>query len=139
MASQGSRNASTFGERFLSPADRSVATHDLAAHRAEAIPILHALVDGSAVNQHGISYNRLGIDDCVLVTIKMLGPVADSLAPYVRSQLAEGHPYAAGALGVLSPSEENIDALVAALSCGHAELEYHAATALRNWGVLDDP
>jgi hypothetical protein len=96
-------------------------------------------VDGSAVNPYGISYNRLGIDDCVLVTIKMLGPIADSLAPYVRTKLLERHPYAAPALGSLSPSEENIDALVTSLSCGHAELEYHAATALRDVGALDHP
>ncbi len=134
---QSNSEAATFGARFLSPADRANATHDLAARPADAVPILQALVDGSAVNHYGICYSRLGIDDCVLVTIQMLGAVADSLAPYVRSKLAGRHPYAAAALGALSSSEENIDSLVAALSCGHAELEYHAATALQDLGALE--
>ena len=136
---QDNLDAATFGERFLSPEDRPNATLDLAARGADAVAILQALVDGRAVNQRGICYNRLGIDDCVLVTIRMLGPVADSLASYVRSKLAEGHPYAASSLGALSPSEENIEALVAVLSSGRADLEFEAAAALRSWGAIEDP
>lgn len=92
----------SFPEAFLTPSKRSWATNELASYGERAVPILRAILDGSAVNQYGVAYRRLGMPvDCVLVTVRMLGPTANSLRELVQAEVDAGHPYAEEALRAL--------------------------------------
>ncbi|AYN96962.1 hypothetical protein EAW52_25040 [Pseudomonas sp. LTJR-52] len=93
-------------EAFLSHVERASATHELAAYGVSAIPMLRAIFDGTARNQFGVSYCKLGMPiDCALVAVSLLGQVAAPLEEYVRQQLAAGHPYAENALSALKSGE----------------------------------
>ncbi len=103
MAESDSNIAARFCREFLSPRDRSRATHELAALGSAAIEPLRCILSGDAKNEFGISYRRLGMPvDCALVTIKLLGPVARPLEPLIRSELAAGHAYAEDALRAIA-------------------------------------
>ena len=87
---------------FQSPSDRARATCELALCGQEAVPLLRSILDGSAKNEFGVAYGKLGMPiDCALVAITRLGPVAKPLEPLVRQQLSAGHPYAQDALSAL--------------------------------------
>jgi hypothetical protein len=69
-----------FIQAFLSPKDRAQATHDLARRGQEAVPILRSILDGTAKNEFRVPYRDLGMPvDCALVTIKLLGAVAQAV------------------------------------------------------------
>lgn len=86
-------------EALLSPAERARATHELATYGANAVPVLRSIFDGTAKNQFGVSYCKLGIPiDCALVIVSLLGQVAAPLEEFVRQQLTADHPYAENAL-----------------------------------------
>lgn len=91
--------ASQFCKAFLCPRDRAAATHELAAHGQNAVPILRSILNGEAKNEFGVAYRRLGMPvDCSLVTICMLGRIASPLEEFVRAELKAGHAYAEDAL-----------------------------------------
>lgn len=91
-----------FPEAFLIPSKRGWATNELASYGERAVPLLRAILDGSAVNQYGVPYRRLGMPvDCALVTVKMLGPTAGSLRELVQAEVGASHPYAEAALRAL--------------------------------------
>lgn len=95
-------NSAAFLEAFQSPRDRAQATHELARHGVDALPLLRAILDGEAKNEWGVAYRRLGMPvDCALVTISMLGALAKPLEYLVRQELAAGHPYATDALSAI--------------------------------------
>jgi hypothetical protein len=86
-------------EAFLNPAERALATHELAAYGANSVPVLRSVFDGSAKNKFGVSYCKLGMPiDCALVVVSLLGQTAAPLKEFVQQQLAAGHPYAENAL-----------------------------------------
>jgi hypothetical protein len=92
-----------FPEAFLTPRERAKATHELASYGEAALPLLRAILDGSAINENGVPYRRLGMPiDCALVTIRMLGKIAFSLQDLVQAEIKAGHPYAHDALTALS-------------------------------------
>jgi hypothetical protein len=102
--SESEQIAARFCRAFLSPRERSYATHELAALGAAAIEPLRSILNGDAKNEFGISYRRLGMPvDCALVTIGMLGPLASPLEALVRAELAAGHPYAEHSLSAIRP------------------------------------
>lgn len=91
--------ADQFCRSFLRPADRALATHELAALGSAALPVLRAIFSGEARNDDGIPYRQLGMPvECSLVAIKLLGATARPLEPFVRAELASGHAYAEDAL-----------------------------------------
>ena len=91
-----------FPEAFLTPSKRGWATNELASYGEGAVPLLRAILDGSAVNRYGVQYRRLGMPvDCALVTVRMLGPTAISLRELIQAELVAGHPYADEALRAL--------------------------------------
>jgi hypothetical protein len=91
-----------FPEAFLTPSKRGWATNELTSYGRGAVPLLRAILDGSAVNRNGVPYRRLGMPvDCALVTVKMLGPAANSLRKLVQAEVDAGHPYAEAALRAL--------------------------------------
>jgi hypothetical protein len=95
-------DADKFVRAFLSPKDRAEATHELASHKQEALPVLQSILDGTAKNEFRVPYRDLGMPvDCALVTIKLLGTVAKPLESLVRREPAAGHPYAADALSAI--------------------------------------
>jgi hypothetical protein len=103
-------------ERFLSPTERMVATHELAALGNRAIPILESLFDGSAKNASGSSYCKIGALGCGYITVGILGPLANELESYVREGIQQDDPYAIEAAGALSEIElETAFALAQAL------------------------
>ncbi len=105
-----------FFERFLSPAERGKATHDLAALGLAALPILESLFSGSAKNQFGVSYSQIGTIDCGLLVIGMLGAKAKPFERYVREWVEKGSPYAIQAMGKIGDIEEpSVMALARAL------------------------
>ncbi len=59
-------------ERFLSPAERHIATHNLASLGTDALPILESLFSGSAKNQFGVPYSQIGTIDCALIVVGLL-------------------------------------------------------------------
>lgn len=92
-----------FPEAFLTLGTRAKATHELASYREAAMPLLRAILDGTAVNENGVPYRRLGVPiDCALVTIRMLGKIAFPLQGLVQAEVKRGHPYARAALTALS-------------------------------------
>lgn len=93
-------------ERFLSPAERIVATHELAALGEHAIPILESLFDGSAKNASDIPYRKIGALGCGYVAVRILGPLANELESYVREGIQQDDPYAIEAAGALSVIEQ---------------------------------
>lgn len=81
---------------FLKPGERASATYKLASLGVDAIPILKSLFSGEAKNRWGVSYSKLGMPlDCGLLTIKLLGPLAKPLEPFIREYLHFGYIYAA--------------------------------------------
>jgi len=89
-------------ERFLSPAERVAATHELAVLGEQAIPILESLFDGSAKNVFGIPYRKIGALGCGFVTVGILSPLANALEGYVREGIEQDDSYAIEAVGALS-------------------------------------
>lgn len=91
-----------FPEAFLTPSKRGWATNELASYGEDAVPLLRAILDGSAVNGNGVPYRRLGMPfDCALVTVRMLGHTASSLRELIQEEVVAGHPYAEDALRAL--------------------------------------
>jgi len=93
-------------EKFLSQEHRGYATNDLAKKGAEALRVLEALFDGSAVNDSGVPYSETAACRCGYVTARMLGEVAKPLEKYIRLGIEMDDTYAieaAGALGYLEP------------------------------------
>jgi hypothetical protein len=94
-------------ESFIQPGERANAAHRLAELGVDAVPILKSLFNGEAKNGWGVSYAKLGAPlDCGLVTIKLLGPLAKPLEPFVRDCLHSGHVYAAQALRAIGTLDE---------------------------------
>lgn len=106
---------------FLNPARRALATHELAALGADAVPVVASVLDGSARNAFGVPYRAFGEAlRCAVVTARHLGPLALSLEPALVSELANADPCiraeAAAALGALTAlSESGIVALATRL------------------------
>ena len=90
-------------ERFLDPGDRAKAVCELEELGYEAIPILEAILNGSAKNKFGVSYNKLGMPvECSLVVIQRLGKIAKGLEPFVEHWSEQGHTYAQDALSAIN-------------------------------------
>lgn len=88
---------------FMNPGERAQATHELANHGANAIPILRAILSGEAKNEFGVPFRCLGMPvDCALVVIQLLGAEGHPLEDFVRMELNAGHPYAEGALRAIN-------------------------------------
>lgn len=100
------REPSNIFERFLSPADRHLATHDLAKRRDDAIPVLTALFDGRAKNRFGVSYRSIGALGCGYVTIGLMGEGAKPLEHFVREGIDSDIVYAIEAAGRLGSLEK---------------------------------
>jgi hypothetical protein len=88
-------------DRFLSPAERHIATHELASLEKKALPILESLFNGSAKNEFGVPYNKIGATSCGYVTIKLLGAIAKPLEVYVRGGIEKDDSNAIEAAGYL--------------------------------------
>ena len=55
------------------------------------MPLLRAILDGSAVNGNGVPYRRLGLPvDCALVTVRMLGIQPSHYGNSFRQKLLQG-------------------------------------------------
>lgn len=96
---------------FLDPGRRSLATHELAALGAGAVPVVASVLEGETRNEFGVPYRAFGEAlRCVLVTARLLGPLAISLEPAVASELESSDPAiraeAAAALGALPALSE---------------------------------
>src|SRR5262245_37779592 len=134
-----------FFDRFLDPGARSVATHELAAHGAEAVPVLAALFGGTARNASGRPYAEIGALDCGFVTARLLGPLARPLEPHLVAGVRRKHIYAVEALGALGrlrdESVEELARVVAVFDDGGADwnVAMEAAAALVRCGALDHP
>jgi hypothetical protein len=123
-------------ESFLQPGERANATYRLAALGVDAIPILESLFSGAAKNRWGVSYSKLGMPlDCGLVTIKLLGPLAKPLEPFVRECLHSGHIYAAEALRAIGTLDEASIIELAACLDRNPNLASEAAYTLYCCGV----
>src|SRR5581483_5480661 len=95
-----------FLRAFLSPKDRARATHELASHSREALPLLRGILDGTEKNDWEVPYRQLGMPvDCALVTVRLLGATAKPLEELVRRELSAGQPYAADALAAILCSQ----------------------------------
>ncbi|MES2018038.1 MAG: hypothetical protein V4484_16240 [Pseudomonadota bacterium] len=107
-----------FLKAFQNPMDRARATHELAQFGELALPLLQAILNGSARNEFGVPYRNLGMPiDCALVTIQLLGFLAAHLEALVRVELANGHPYAESALAaIVAQPGSRLDSLHAARS-----------------------
>ena len=88
-------------DRFLLPAERHIATHELASLEKEALPILESLFNGSAKNKFGVPYNKIGATSCGYVAVKLLGAIAKPLEVYVRAGIEKDDNYAIEAAGYL--------------------------------------
>lgn len=93
-------------ERFLSPVERITATHDLAALGEHAIPVLESLFDGTAKNEFGIPYRKIGALSFGFIVVGILGPLANSLEVYIREGIEEDDFYAIESAGALSEIEQ---------------------------------
>lgn len=99
--------AAHFCVAFLDPSERALATHELASHGTAALPVLRSILDGSARNESGAAYRKLGMPlDCALVTAGILGKIALPLEDLVRAEAAAGHPYAEEALLAMTKNQE---------------------------------
>ncbi|MBX9404055.1 hypothetical protein K4L06_22380 [Lysobacter sp. BMK333-48F3] len=127
-------------ERFLQPENRVAATVQLVDRGESAVPILVSLFDGSARNQYGVAYRRLGMPlSCGLIAAGRLGPLARPLEPFLVAELRAGHPYAAEALGALGALEnDSVVALADALRLD-VEVALGAAAALYRCSAADHP
>jgi hypothetical protein len=134
-------NPDALFERFLSPAERTLATAELASLGARAIPILELLFSGEAKNAAGVSYRLLGSPlDCALVAAGRLGPLAKPLEPYIREALDSGHIYAVEALRFLGALEEKtIEVLVEKLVGSDSLLSGESAATLVRCGAVNHP
>lgn len=122
-------------ERLLSPATMIKAEQEIIGMRSQAVPILRILLTGEAKYSAGVPYRDLGLSlRCALETALRLGADAKPLESLLRTELTNGEPVAARALGALGSLEpESVIALLRAIE-EDWEVAFEAVAALIQCG-----
>jgi hypothetical protein len=131
-------------EQWLSTSTMVAAEQDLVSQGDTAIPILQALLDGSAKNGYGVPYRALGLPlRCALEVAARLGPKAKPLEPLLVMDLEAGNAAAAAALGQIGQaSDQAIERLARSMVSAQPvdfNLPFEAARALMRLDVATHP
>lgn len=126
-------------DRLMSPTTMMDAEAELLSRGAECVPVIAAILDGSATNQFGVPYGRLGLPRrCAQEMASRLGSVAKPLEYLLAQDVADGHFPAAMALGRLGSLEKSsVAALAANIGSDDWDLASESAIALVRCGHVD--
>ena len=115
-------------ERFTNTSTMIDAEKELIALGEEAIPILETLFNGSAKNQFGVPYRKLGLPmTCALETVCRIGQYSKPLESYLCEELKNGNHTAAMALSSLTSIED--ESVIALAECLRSDLNLASESA----------
>jgi len=105
-----------------------------------SLPILESILDGSAKNKFGISYNTLGLPlTSTLEIIAQLGDIAKPLEKYIQKELINNNPSALNAIKSFTLiNNKTIDILVSCL-LNDVLFSYEVASIIKKYNLLDHP